>query len=414
MPGKDITCWNLAIRQCLKKVCLVLYVFPTYASAKRNLWDAISSDSVPFREFIPPEVIASVNSSEMKITFVNGSILQVVGGKEHATSIRGSNPYGVIMSEYAYYDSGEILDTISPILAANNGWLVIISTPNGKNHQYALHQLVKDMPNWFVYVKKTSDIQHISQEHLAFERARMSEEKYQQEYECSYSRGVDGAIYGRALQRLEQAGQITHVAWEPGLLVHTVWDIGLNDTNVILFFNTVGDGTIIRLIDCYSNHGLGLDHYVKIINDKPYTYGKHFAPHDLMVREWGNGGITRYEKARQLGITFTVLPQADLQDGIENVLTHFPKFWIDAEKCKSLVNALENYYRQWDETKQLYGSKPVHNWASHWADAVRYLCQAIYKTKKGMTAEEFDRKKNEALYGSRGNLPGVFRNIRGY
>ena len=149
---------------------------------------------------------------------------------------------------------------------------------------------------------------------------------------------------------------------------------------------------------------------MKILQDKPYTYGKHFAPHDIKVREWGGGAVTRYEKARQLGIDFTLVDQVGIIDGIENVWTHFNKFWIDAEKCRSLINALENYRKEWDEAKQMYLPRPVKSWASHFADALRYLCMSLHKTKRGMSPEDFDRKKAQALYGNQGgDLPRFFR-----
>jgi hypothetical protein len=142
--------------------------------------------------------------------------------------------------------------------------------------------------------------------------------------------------------------------------------------------------------------------------------GKYLAPHDLACREWGGGAISRYEKARQLGLDFEILEQTGLWDGIENVWTHFSKFWIDDIKCRSLINALENYRREWDEKKQVYSNKPRHDWSSNYCDAVRYMCQGLYRTKKGMTSEEFDRARAEALYGSNNNLPRFFRGDTSY
>jgi len=78
--------------------------------------------------------------------------------------------------------------------------------------------------------------------------------------------------------------------------------------------------------------------------------------------------------------------------------------WIDAEKCKSLINALENYRREWDEPRNMYKNKPVHDNHSNYADALRYLCQSLHKTKKGLSSEEFERKRAEAMYG-----PGRFK-----
>ncbi len=396
--GKDITTWNIAIRQCLQKPCLVQYILPTFGQARRCIFEAIAIDGTKFLDFIPQRVIKKINVADQKIVFVNGSILQCLGGDTHDTSIRGTNPSLVVLSEFAYMNS-EVYNTVRPILAANGGTVIFLSTPYGKNHFYHMIQQVKDQPDWMVFHKKTSDIHHIPEEALEQERRLMSEELFAQEFECSFDRGVDGSYYGKYLHRIRENGQVTHVPWDPGLLVHCAMDIGVNDATTIIWFQTDTAINTIRIIDCYSNSGLGLDHYAHVLQEKKYRYGKYFAPHDLMVREWGGGAITRYEKARQLDINFTVLEQITIADGIENVWTHFPKFWIDKEKCRSLINAIENYRREWDEQKQLYKNKPVHDANSHYADALRYLCQALHKTKKGLTSDEFEKKRAEVLYG---------------
>ena len=404
--GKDITLWNLAIRQCLKKICLVYYALPTYNQARKAIFDAIAIDGTKFLDFIPKEVIDSINQSEMKIRFKNGSILQCIGADSYETSLVGTNPYAIVFSERARCDQ-RAYEFARPILAANRGWVAMLTTPFGKNHAWQLFKVAQELDDWWVIYLKTSQIQHIDPETLAAERATMSPELYAQEYECSFDRGVQGAIYGTFLDNLRRNEQITHVAWEPGLLVHLSIDIGVSDATTIIWFQLAGGDTVIRIIDCYSNSGVGLDHYAKVIQDKPYRYGKMFAPHDLKVREWGGGAITRYEKAKQLELNFTILDQIGVNDGIENVMTHFPKFWIDQNKCRSLINALENYYREWDEEKQLYKPKPVHNWASNYADALRYLCMSLHKTKKGMTPEEFAMLKAKALYGETAKLPPI-------
>ena len=110
-----------------------------------------------------------------------------------------------------------------------------------------------------------------------------------------------------------------------------------------------------------------------------------------------------------MGIEFDILPQSSILDGIENVWTHFNKFWIDANKCKSLIDALENYKRHWDKQKNMYLPKPMHpHWANHYADALRYLCMALPRTKRGLSSEEFELEKARALYGE-SHLPSMFR-----
>ena len=403
--GKDFSCFQAAIRQCIKKVCLVLYVLPTFGSGRRSIWQAINSDGQTFLSSIPTRLIAKINDTEMRVVFTNGSILQIVGGDTHDTSIRGTNAQMVVLSEYAYMQSDEVYNTVRPILAANNGICLINSTPQGKNFFWHLYNVAKELPDWKVIHKTTDQIKHIAPYILEQEKAQMSPELYAQEYNCEFTRGRTGSIYGNALQALKDAGQITTVAHEPGLLTHVVFDIGIADATALIFFQVVGDGTVIRIIDCLSASNQGLDYYALKIQERgiKYRYGKIFMPHDAKVREWGGGGITRYEKARQLDLDVIVLDQLDLADGIENVLTHFPKFWIDSVRCQPLISALENYYREWDEVKQVYSRLPVRNWATHYADCLRYLCQSLHKTKKGMSAEEFDRIRAQALYGPKLN-----------
>lgn len=410
--GKDYTLWNAAIRWCLMKPTTVYYVGDNYGSVRKFIWDAIGNDGKKFTDCVPPRLVMKKNESEMKIVFKNNSILQCIGGESHATSMRGTNPTMVILSEFAYYKDPTVLDTVTPILAANNGVLVLASTPQGKNTFYTIYKMAQELPDWWTYLRTVDDTQHISAEALAFEKKRMSPEMYLQEYFCDFQRGVDGTIFGKSLNALRREGHITSVVWQPGLLVHVCIDIGLSKGNAttIIWFQIVGDNHIINIIDCYSSENLGLDYYAGILASKPYKYGVYLAPHDLAVREWGAGAVTRYEKARQLDITFTVLDQHLLADQIENTLTHFPKVWIDEVKCKSLIDALENYYREWDEQRQVYKPKPVHNWASNYASAFMGIFLGLHHCATTKSGDEYTKMRQEALDGSAySNLPRIFR-----
>lgn len=406
--GKDIMAWNIAIRQCIKKVCKVMYILPKYDQARGVIFDAISSEGVSFLNYIPKELIYKINISEMKVIFTNGSILKLSGGDTHNSSIRGQAPHMVIMSEFAYFrDGAALLDTVTPILGENNGKMLLISTVFGINHMYKLYNQVRDLPYWYTMYKTTDDINHLPAEFLAQEKARMSPAKYAQEYMNDWHQGVTGSYYGESLKYIEQDGQITSVPYDPMLLTYVAMDIGVRDATSLIFFQLAGEGIQVRIIDCYSNNNLGLDHYIKVMQDKPYRYSPqgYFAPHDMRVREFGDGAITRYEKGRQLGIDFTVLEQISFMDGIDNVRMTFPRLWIDKNKCRSLIDALENYRREWDEEKQIHHDKPIHNWASHYADSLRYLCQALPKCRIGMSAEDFQQQRYQALYGHKSNLP---------
>jgi len=405
--GKDITAFNLCIRYALRKTCMIFYCLPTLVDAKKVIWDGLTNDGKKFLDYIPKSLILSVNQAETKIVFKNNSILRLIGANQY-DSMRGANASLVVFSEWAYYDSEAAYDVVRPMLAANDGTIIFLTTPFGKNHVWRQYKTCLELPDWYISLKKTSEINHIDEEILELERSQMSHEKYMQEFECSFVQGVDGCVYAHDLRKMEQEQRITNVLWEPGLLTHVAMDIGVsgkNNATTLIWFQTVANNSIIKIIDCYSNFGLGLDHYIDIMSRKPYQMDKYLAPHDIQVREFGGGAVTRYEKGRQLGINFTILPMISLEDGIENVRTHMPKMWIDQTKCKSLIDALENYYYEWNEQRQVYGSKPIHNWASNYCDSLRYMCQGLHKTVKGLSPEEFERKKAEALYGNKPRLP---------
>lgn len=395
--GKDIAAFNLCIRQCLRRTCVVYYCFPTYSQGKKVIWDSVTNTGERFLSYIPSRVIASSNSQEMKIRLTNGSLLQIVGS-DNIDSLVGTNPQGIVYSEYALQDP-RAYQLLRPILVANDGWALFISTPRGKNHFFELYQIAKNSPDWFAYRLTVEDTHHISLHQIEKERAEglMSDDLIQQEYYCSFSLGVEGSYYSRYLDRMRLNHQISDIPWENGFSVNTAWDLGMRDSTTIIFFQIIGQ--TIRIIDCYDNNKYGLDHYAKILEQKPYSYGRHIAPHDIKVKELGTG-LTRLEKARQLGIRFTVAPNLSIEDGIEAVRSQLGRMWIDSTHCKPLIKSLESYRQEFDNKKKVYKSHPLHDFASHFADAMRYLCISLPKVRDGTTAQELEKRYQETVYGS--------------
>lgn len=305
----------------------------------------------------------------------------------------------------------EVFDFVIPETHSffSNGYLSH-NTPRGKNHLWELFQIAKELPDtWFVYKLTVEDTNHISLFEIEKERHEglMSEDLIQQEYYTSFEMGVEGSYYAKYIDQMRSSNRIGDVPWEPGIKVHTAWDIGVRDNTSIIFFQVAGQ--TIRIIDCYENSKEGLEHYAKVIQSKPYIYGKHIAPHDIKVKEFGSG-ITRLEKAKQLGIEFTVSNDVNIADGIEAVRSTLPKVWMDQNKCVPLIKALENYRQEYDAKKKIYKSQPLHDFSSHFADSMRYLCVSLPKTRDGMTPEELKRIRARALYGEDANMPAVFRN----
>jgi hypothetical protein len=300
----------------------------------------------------------------MRIKLTNGSMIQIIGSDNYDQTLVGVNAIGIIFSEYALTDP-RAYQFARPILSANNGFAMFVSTPRGKNHLFELFEIARDNPeDWFANKLTIEDTNHIPLHEIQRELAsgEMSEDLVQQEYYCSFDMGVEGSYYSKYMDRMRLKGQIGMVPWEPSHKVHTAWDLGMRDSTSIIFFQCIGQ--TVRIIDYYEKSKEGLEHYIKVLQSKEYSYSRHMAPHDIRVRELGTG-MSRLEKAKQLGINFTVAPDVSIVDGIEAVRSTLPKCWIDETKCAQLIKALENYRQEFDAKHKVYKANPLHNQFSH-------------------------------------------------
>lgn len=185
---------------------------------------------------------------------------------------------------------------------------------------------------------------------------------------------ADGAVYKNELAKARSDGRITRVPIDPALKVHTVWDLGVSDSTTIWFAQVVGKE--VRIVDYYEATGEGLPHYARILEQRGYLYGKHFAPHDIVVRELGSG-VSRIETAKKLGINFEIVKNVSVEDGIEASRQILSSCWFDTDKCSAGLHALSNYRREYNDKMGEFKARPVHDWASHAADAFRYLALSV-------------------------------------
>ena len=199
----------------------------------------------------------------------------------------------------------------------------------------------------------------------------MGEDRYEQEFECSFEAAIVGAYYAMEMKTAMQEGRITTVPYDPSVGVVTAWDLGIGDSTSIWFAQYVGQE--IRVIDYYENSGVGLDHYAKELSSKNYHYMDHILPHDVQVKELGTGK-SRLETLHNLGIQeVTIAPKLGIEDGIQAARSMLNRCWFDEEKCNRGIEALRQYRREFDEKNKTWRGRPLHDWTSHGADAWRYL-----------------------------------------
>ena len=388
--GKEIACWNYMIREaCCGRVGTYCYFFPTSRLGRRILWDGANKDGKRFIDYLPHELIdGQPNSVEMKIALTNGSVIQIMG-TDNILNV-GINPIGCVFSEFSLQDP-KSWSFVRPILRENEGWAVFNFTPRGKNHAFDLYQMAKENSDWFCQRLTILDTGVLTQEDMDVERNEgMSENLIQQEYFCNFDQGIEGSFYAKLLNEAEKDERVTNVPYDPYAKVDTYWDLGVSDSTTIIFAQNVGQE--IHIIDSYSNEGEGLDHYAKIVEQKArdglWQYGRHCAPHDIQVRELGHGAKTRLQMARDLGLSFEVVPNLSINEGIEMARSMWHKLWIDRGKCKILIKSLENYHRTYNERLNVFSDKPCHDWSSHFCDSFRYMAVMQNKTRRSQMTED--------------------------
>lgn len=214
-----------------------------------------------------------------------------------------------------------------------------------------------------------------------------------------------GTYYGKLIVQARIEGRICRVPYEEALLVHTAWDLGYNDSTSIWFFQVYGKE--IRLLEYIEGSGESLEYWLNIVLKRPYTYGKHLAPHDIMVTEFSSG-MTRQAAARKLGVSLLKVEKHDVIRGIDMSRNLLGKCYFDAKGCEIGIKSLENYRKEWDDKHGCWRSQPQHNWASHGADAFRTLATGLHYITNVQTDAEKERSKLEALKDESGLLPGSY------
>jgi phage terminase large subunit len=342
------------------------YIAPTYRQGKAIAWDYLKQYTKPLMYFGGDK-----NETELRIDLWNGSKIQIYGA-DNNDSLRGLGFHGVIMDEYAIMAPRTWTEIVRPAISDTLGWVIFIGTPMGHNQFWEVYDYaLRGHKDWFGKMYRASETNVIPDDELKEAASIMTEEQYNQEFECSFTAAVSGSYYGKLMTKADNENRIGPVPVDSNVGVETWWDLGIGDSTAIWFAQRVGEE--VHLIDYYENSGESLMHYADVLEDKGYAYSRHVAPHDIQARELGTGK-SRLEVSQELGIMFEVAPRLEVDHGIESVRNALPYCWFDREKCKLGIDALRQYRKQWDEKNQVFKSKPLHDWCSHSADAFRYGC----------------------------------------
>jgi len=300
---------------------------------------------------------------------------------------------GLACDEYGDFRPSVWGNVLRPTLSDRKGWAVFMGTPKGHNQFYDVHRVAATDPEWFSLVLKASSSGLLDKDELLAAQKQLSEDQYNQEYECSFDAAIIGAFYGKEMMRVDAEGRIGNVPHDPEFPVFTAWDIGREDQTAIWWYQNVANQ--IRVLDHFSVSGGLIEDYIdgdfqpgsiteEILSrqkERGYRYERHWLPHDARAKTLGSDGKSIVEKlSRYLGqSTLAIVPNLSITDGIQAVRTVLPRCWFD-HKCNKDstdgVEALRQYQREYDEDKKAFKTTPKHDWASDSADSFRYLAVA--------------------------------------
>lgn len=360
------------------------YIFPEFEHAKRGVWDKVCAHNIRMIEHVPEAARAGrnwLNEGSMQFWLRNGTSVQFFGAR-FPDKLRGMSLRGVVGSEHSRCNPG-YLDVITPMLENNGGWLVLNTTPNGKNHAFELWLKAQQDGRWWTQLLTVEDTVRdapgepkqgqpvFGPAELASERARgMTEEWIRQEYYCSWEAPMSGSIHGRLMEQARLDGRIRRVPWEPLLPVHTWWDLG---TTAVIF--TQHTGREVLCIDYLYVGGMAFQEIVPMLfhgQRARYVYGTHNFPFDMNVTDYtAENGRSRLDIAKQLlgAERCRVGGNSKINDRISAAQAIIPLTYFDERNCADLVKALDSYHWKYDEERGIFMPKPEKDWASHGSDA---------------------------------------------
>lgn len=380
--GKDDVALHRTAIAAHERVGSYWHCLPEYAQARKAIWTAVNPHTGKRRidEAFPHELRDSTNEQEMFIRFKVGSTWQAIGSDRY-NSLVGAGVAGFVGSEWALANPSAWA-YIRPMLEENEGWAAFITTPRGRNHAKSMFDMAKDNHRWFAEVSSIhstgalspDQIEESLTEYIALYGEDIGRAQFDQEYLCSFNAAILGSFYAREMVNVRKEGRIADIEALPERGVHRAWDIGVRDDTSIWWFQIVG--TQVYILDCYTASGVGVDHYATVIEERRKKYGwvdgTDFVPHDARVKEWGTGR-TRVETMQGLGLHPQVVPMAGKLDGINAVRRTLPHCVFHPRTEAEGISALEQYRREWDDEKKAFKENEVHDWASHLADAFRYM-----------------------------------------
>ncbi len=368
--GKTVACVQKLIVKALyenKSDGRYAYIAPFREQAKTVAWNYLKH----YAYSVVREPENDLRESDLQVRLINGSSVRLFGA-DNPNALRGMYLDGVVLDEYADMRLSLWGEVIRPALSDRNGWAVFIGTPRGRNAFWDLYDEAGKDDAWLRMMLKASETKLLPEAELADARKTMTENQYEQEYECSFEAAVIGAVYAKELHFNKD--KVITLPYDGTMLVHAALDIGIGDPTALWFYQLIGHE--IRFIDYFEDSNEAAPYYASILKARGYRYDTAWLPHDAFNKQSATG-LSFAEALRDTGLKVEMVQKLPVQDGVNAAKMLFPRCYFDAKKCAPGLEALAAY--RWDYNIRMDQVKntAVHDWSSHAADAFRYMALSV-------------------------------------
>jgi hypothetical protein len=363
--GKTVSFANHLIRAVLKcplREPQVAYIAPSQTQARRIVWRYLLHYTAPIPE-------RRVQSGELTITLPGERRIMVLGA-ENVHALRGIYLDSVVLDEFAQMRPEAWDEVIFPTLLDRNGSALIGGTPMGENRLKEIWDQAASDPDWSRMMLTVDKTGALTPEAIERARRAMSPARFAQEFMCSFNAVIEGAYYSELMGKADASGRVGSVPYDPALGVTVAVDLGMADAFAAWFLQESPGGEVRAIAYREWTYYEGYAQIKRDIDAMGYAVTRWIAPHDIGVTEQGTGK-SRREQARELGMPFETAPRMTLEDGIEAVRVLLPRMRFDQAGCKDGIACLRQYRADWDPVKKIGTKKPLHDWTSHGADALR-------------------------------------------
>lgn len=391
--GKEMESWNLLIQGALTQPGLYLMIYPTNVRARLVLWegavllnDQQEGKSLRFLDMIPKRCIKHLNQQDMTIQLINGAVIRILGSDIDPDKLRGVNVLGAVFSEYAFSDP-RVLHILMPVFRQNQGWFILQTTFNGMNHAYRYLQSIKTNPAWVWRIDSVESLKdeignrYITDEMIDEDRkAGMPEFLIQQEYYSVITVQHERLYFSREMLNIDENKRIIPEIILPNTLVYAFYDLGVNDSTVIILvqFDHIHSPNIIYYLEA-NNHPIQyyIDAAHRFCNKHYLRLHSHYLPHDGKNRDKSTTKSTQ-DIFQELGEAAYCVPKPQRKiDAINLMRRMLYRTKFNKENTERLIDCLSNYSKIFDEKNNIYKDHPLHDWTSHAVDAYQTMTLAI-------------------------------------